>query len=158
MSSFQRAVCAKLPCGGQQSIWRRSEAWSWSRTAPDSRRNRTRCVSADSPGLTSLDKWEIFAAEVICPSRASRIILERRWGGNYALATTCWSTSFWKHWFSSLRMKKIKNKNQFSFSSLYEVFCLNGARRRQTTSIIRHGWRTADTTGTLGYLEEYRPM
>lgn len=31
MSSFQRAVCAKLPCGGQPSIWRRSEAWSWSR-------------------------------------------------------------------------------------------------------------------------------
>lgn len=34
MSSFQRAVCAKLPCGGQPSIWRRSEAWS--RSALDS--------------------------------------------------------------------------------------------------------------------------
>lgn len=45
-------------------------------------------------------------------------------------------------------------KNHFRLSTLCEVFCLNGARRRQTTSLIRHRWRTADTTGTLGYLQE----
>lgn len=45
-------------------------------------------------------------------------------------------------------------KNHFRLSTLCEVFCLNGARRRQTTSLIRHGWRTVDTTGTLGYLQK----
>lgn len=82
MSSFQRAVCAKLPCGGQPSTWRRSEAWS--RSPPVSRRNRTRSVSTDGPGLISLDKSEIFAAEVICRSRALRIMLQTRSDGNYA--------------------------------------------------------------------------
>lgn len=55
-SSFQRAVCAKLPCGGQPSIWRRIEAWS--RSPPDPRRDRARCVSVDGPGLASLDGRE----------------------------------------------------------------------------------------------------
>lgn len=85
MSSFQHAVCAKLPCGGQWSIWRRSEAWSWSRSAPGSRRSRTGCVSADCPvqGLVLLTNHQIFAAEVICRSRVWRIMLEASLDGNY---------------------------------------------------------------------------
>ena len=45
-------------------------------------------------------------------------------------------------------------KNHVRRSTFYEVFCLNAVRRRQTSSLIRNGLRTADTTGTLGYLQE----
>ena len=94
LSSSRRAMCAKLPCAGQPSIWRRGEAWS--RSPPDSHRSRAicRCLSsADAPGLTPPDRWEIFAAEVICRSRAWRIMLGRCSDGNYALEATCWSSS-----------------------------------------------------------------
>lgn len=62
LSSVRCAQSYHVVASRQPSIWRRSEAWS--RSAFDSR--RTRCVSTDSQGLISLDKREMFAAEVIC--------------------------------------------------------------------------------------------
>lgn len=151
MCPLQRAVCAKLPCGGQSSIWRLSETRGPS--ALDSRRNHTRCVSTSVRGLFLLtnEKYlqlEWFVDHVCRGLRFRPAQME---------------ITHWRQLVDPPLYKKEKKvvfvipdalKNHFRLSTLCEVFCLNGARRRQTTSLIRHRWRTADTTGTLGYLQE----
>lgn len=47
---FQRAVCAKLPCGGQPSIWRGTEAWSRSALEFPSYSEKM-CLHGQSGGL-----------------------------------------------------------------------------------------------------------
>lgn len=51
------------------------------------------------------------------------------------------------------RQSSCFQKSIQTFNAAWYVL-LERARRRQTLSLIRRGWRTAGTTGTLGCLEE----
>lgn len=121
--------------------------------AKHSRRNHTRCVSTSVRGLFLLTNEKYLQLEWFVDHVCRGLRFRPA-----QMEITHWrqlvDPPLYKKEKSGFRHPGCVKKNHFRLSTLCEVFCLNGARRRQTTSLIRHGWRTADTTGTLGYLQE----
>lgn len=122
-------------------------------------RSRSPLRLPGGPSLISLNKWEIFAVEVISRPRAPRIISESRSDGNCELAATCWCVTQWRVCVCVVTPGVFES--QFRFPTLHTVcVCVSPERgwRRQTPSLIRRGWRTAGTKGALGCLGWYTPM